>query len=60
MNREQRIGRIGSRPFGAGYMRQIERRAKAMRAATVGRKQEKQQRLPGFSVKEKPKQVGLF
>lgn len=48
MNREHRIGRIGSRAFGAGYMRQVERRAKAMRAAAVGRKQDRQHRLPGF------------
>lgn len=48
MNREQRIGRVGTRPFGAGYMRSVTRRAKAINAAIKGRKTEKQQRLPGF------------
>ena len=49
MNREKRIGIMGSKPFGAGYLRDIERKAKRLKVAIEGRKDERRQlRLPRF------------
>lgn len=49
MNREKRIGIMGSSPFGAGYMRDVERRAKRLRIVAEGKKDKtKQLRLPRF------------
>lgn len=50
MNRELRIGIMGDRQFGAGYMRDVERRAKRLRAAAAHkvRPTYRQLRLPLF------------
>lgn len=48
-NREKRIGLMGDKPFGAGYMRQIERKAKEMEQAIKRVLAPKRQKgLPGF------------
>jgi len=49
MNREKRIGLMGSQPIGAGYIRDIERKAKRLSVAVDGRKEKTRQlRLPRF------------
>jgi len=49
MNREKRIGLLGSREIGAGYIRDIERKAARLKVAVDGRKDKQRQlRLPRF------------
>jgi len=48
-NREKRVGIMGSKPFGAWYLRDVERKAKRLSVAIDGRKEkQKQMRLPRF------------
>jgi len=49
MNREKRVGLMGSQPIGAGYIRDIERKASRLKVAVDGRKDKQRQlRLPRF------------